>query len=103
MAQSGGEQYAKIFRKGPDYITVSMVIVLWEFQEKGFMHKVLEQPFAEAASKGIPCVLDTDTPLKVKKYIRCGMELCGEKKLKNGLSLYTLATMGGQIKPGMKG
>lgn len=76
VAQSGGEQYAKIFRKEPDYITVSMVVVLREFQGKGFMHKVLEQPFAEADSKIIPCVLDTDTPLKVKKYIRCGMELC---------------------------
>lgn len=90
VAESGGEQYAKIFRKEPDYIVVSMVVVLREFQGKGFMHRVLEQPFAEAASKGIPCVLDTDTSLKVKKYIRCGMELCGEKKIKNGISLYTM-------------
>lgn len=94
VAGSGGEQYAKIFRKEPDYITISMVVVLREFQGKGFMHKVLEQPFAEADSKNIPCVLDTDTPLKVKKYIHCGMELCGEKKLKKGLSLYTLAYQG---------
>ena len=90
-AGSGGNQYAKVFRKEPDYIVVSMVVVLREFQGKGFMHKVLEQPFAEAASKDIPCVLDMDTPLKVKKYIRCGMELCGEKKLKRGISLYTMA------------
>lgn len=91
VAESGGEEYAKIFRKEPDYIAVSMVVVLREFQGKGFMHRVLEQPFAEAASKGIPCVLDTDTPLKVKKYIRCGMELCSEKKIKYGISLYTMA------------
>ena len=90
-AQSGGEQYAKIFKKEPDYIAVSMVVVLRDFQGKGFMHKVLEQPFAEADSRNIPCVLDTDTPLKVKKYIRCGMELCGEKKIKQGISLYTMA------------
>ena len=51
----------------------------------------MEQPFAEADTKDIPCILDTDTPLKVKKYTRCGMELCGEKKLKNGISLYTMA------------
>lgn len=31
------------------------------------MHSVLGKPFAEAASEGILCVLDTDTPLKVKK------------------------------------
>lgn len=90
VAQSGGEQYAKIFKKEPDYIAVSMVVVMREFQGKGFMHKVLEQPFAEADSRNIPCVLDTDTPLKVKKYIHCGMELYGEKKIKQGISLYTM-------------
>lgn len=83
VAASGGEQYAKIFKKEPDYIAVSMVVVMREFQGKGFMHKVLEQPFAEADSRNIPCVLDTDTPLKVKKYIHCGMELYGEKKKKS--------------------
>ena len=91
MAQSGDEQYAKIFKKEQNYIAVSMVVVLREFQGKGFMHRVLEQPFAEAEKKNIPCVLDTDTPLKVKKYIRCGMKLVGEKKLKAGFSLYTMA------------
>lgn len=91
MAQSGDEQYAKIFKKEHDYIAVSMVVVLREYQGKGYMHKILEQPFAEADTKDIPCILDTDTPLKVKKYTRCGMELCGEKKLKNGISLYTMA------------
>ena len=91
VLQSGGEQYAKNFKKEPNYIAVSMVVVLREFQGKGFMHRVLEQPFAEAEKKNIPCVLDTDTPLKVKKYIRCGMKLVGEKKLKAGFSLYTMA------------
>lgn len=47
--------------------------------------------FAEAEKKNIPCVLDTDTLLKVRKYICCGMKLCGEKKLKHGISLYTMA------------
>lgn len=91
VAGSGGDQYAKVFRKEKDYIVVSMLVVLREFQGKGFMHRVLEQPCAEATSKNIPCVLDTDTPLKVKKYIRCGMELCGEKKIRHGISLYTMA------------
>lgn len=91
VMQSGGEQYAKIFKQEPNYIAVSMVVVLREFQGKGFMRRVLEQPFAEAEKKKIPCVLDTDTLLKVKKYSRCGMKLCGEKKCKHGVSLYTMA------------
>lgn len=91
VAQSGAEQYTKIFRKKKNYIAVSMVVVLREFQGKGFMHKVLAQPFDEARKKNIPCVLDTDTPVKVEKYIRCGMKLVGEKKLRHGVSLYTMA------------
>ncbi|MCM1385429.1 MAG: hypothetical protein NC243_12915, partial [Lachnoclostridium sp.] len=91
VARSGGEQYAKIFKKERNYIAVSMVVVLREFQGKGFMHKVLEQPFAEAKEKNIPCVLDTDTPVKVQKYIHCGMKLVGEKKLRQGISLYVMA------------
>ena len=46
-----------------------MVVVLREFQGKGYMRKILEQPFAEADTKDIPCILDTDTPLKSKKNI----------------------------------
>lgn len=71
-----------------------MVVVLREFQGKGFMHKIPELPFAEARAKNIPCVLDTDTPLKVKKYVKCGMKMCAKKKLKNGVSLYTMAYRG---------
>ncbi|MCM1388066.1 MAG: hypothetical protein NC231_12120 [Bacillus sp. (in: Bacteria)] len=91
VAQSGDEQYTKIFKNEKNYIAVSMVVVLREFQGKGFMHRVLEQPFAEAETKRIPCVLDTDTPLKAAKYIRCGMKQVGEKKLRRGGSLYTMA------------
>lgn len=91
VARSGGEQYAKIYKKEENYIAVSMVVVLREYQGKGFMHKVLEQPFAEARMKKIPCVLDTDTPLKVRKYMKCGMELVGKKELKHGGWLYTMA------------
>ena len=52
-----------------------------EFQGiRYIMYKILVQPFAEADTGDIPCILVTDTPLKVKKYPRCGMELCGEKR-----------------------
>ena len=67
-----------------------MVVVLKEFQGKGFMKKVLEQPFKEARTQGIPCVLDTDTKLKVTKYTKCGMKNTGKKRLKSGQYLYTM-------------
>ena len=100
VAESGGELYARLYKKEKDYVAVSMVVVLREFQGKGFMKKVLEQPFAEARELGIglvsysmthiPCVLDTDTPLKVTKYEKCGMKNTGKKALKSGASLYTM-------------
>ena len=90
VAEAGGELYAKLYKKEKDYIAVSMVVVLKEYQGKGYMHKILEHPFQEARSQGIPCVLDTDTVLKVEKYERCGMKKVGKKKLKSGQYLYTM-------------
>ena len=54
------------------------------------MKKILEHPFSEAAREGIPCVLDTDTALKVAKYTKCGMKNIAKKQLKSGQYLYTM-------------
>jgi predicted GNAT family acetyltransferase len=94
VASSSGELYAKLYKKEKDYVAVSMVVVLREFQGKGYMKKVLEHPFAEADQAGIPCVLDTDTKLKREKYTKCGMRNTGEKKLKSGQYLYTMEYRG---------
>ena len=61
-----------------------------EYQGKGYMKKILEHPFSEAAREGIPCVLDTDTALKVAKYTKCGMKNTAKKQLKSGQYLYTM-------------
>lgn len=90
VAEGGGELYAKLYKKENDYIAVSMVVVLKEYQGKGYIHKILEHPFQEARSQGIPYVLDTDTVLKVEKYKRCGMKMVGKKELKSGQCLYTM-------------
>lgn len=90
VAEGAGELYTKLYKKERDYIAVSMVVVLKGYQGKGYMHKILEHPFHEARSQGIPCVLDTDTLLKVEKYKRCGMKKVGRKKLKSGQYLYTM-------------
>lgn len=90
IAPTGSEQFRKIYKKEKDYVAVSMVVVLREFQGKGLMHQVLKEPFFIAAQNKIPCVLDTDTELKVAKYMRCGMKLVKSKKRKKGLALYTM-------------
>ncbi|MCM1167624.1 MAG: N-acetyltransferase [Lachnospiraceae bacterium] len=97
VSQSGSAHFEKLFKKEKNYIAVSMVVVLREFQGRGFMHKVLELPFSEADKKNIYCVLDTDTELKAKKYTRCGMKIAGRKKLKNNVTLYALAYRNSQL------
>ena len=90
VAGSSEELYAKVYKKEKDYVAVSMVVVLREYQGKGYMKKILEHPFSEAAREGIPCVLDTDTELKVAKYTKCGMKNTAKKQLKSGQYLYTM-------------
>ena len=90
VAGSGNALYTKLYKKEQDYVEVSMVVVLREFQGKGYMKKILAHPFKEAEELGIPCVLDTDTKLKVAKYTKCGMKNTGSKKLKSGQYLYAM-------------
>ncbi|MCD8397703.1 MAG: hypothetical protein LUD12_11090, partial [Lachnospiraceae bacterium] len=61
-----------------------------EFQGQGFLHVLLEEPFRIARERKFPCVLDTDTELKVKKYISCGMKKMAETSIKGGGTMYTM-------------
>ena len=79
VAGSSEELYAKVYKKEKDYVAVSMVVVMREYQGKGYMER-----------EGIPCVLDTDTELKVAKYTKCGMKNTAKKQLKSGQYLYTM-------------
>ncbi len=82
--------YEKIYQKEPDYVVISMVAVRREFQGQGFLHVLLEEPFRIARERKIPCVLDTDTELKVKKYVSCGMKKTAETSIKGGGTMYTM-------------
>lgn len=90
VAQGGEDLYSKVYRSESDYIVVSMAVVFPEHQGKGYLRTILELPFAEARAAGIPCVLDTDTERKVKKYASCKMKKTAEKKLRSGCCLYTM-------------
>ncbi len=82
--------YEKIYQKEPDYVVISMVAVRREFQGQGYLRVLLEEPFRIAQERKIPCVLDTDTDLKVKKYISCGMKKTAETPIKGGGTMYTM-------------
>lgn len=94
IAPTGSEQFAKVYKQEKDYIAVSMLVVLQEFQHQGFMRRLLETPFSIASERSIPCVLDTDTELKIKKYEKCGMRCSACKKMINGFPLYTMEYRG---------
>ncbi|MCD8337840.1 MAG: N-acetyltransferase [Lachnospiraceae bacterium] len=82
--------YEKLYQKEPDYVVISMVAVRREFQGRGYLRVLLEEPFCIAQERNIPCVLDTDTELKVKKYISCGMKKTAETSIKGGGTMYTM-------------
>ncbi|MCD7885952.1 MAG: hypothetical protein LUI87_20020 [Lachnospiraceae bacterium] len=82
--------YEKLYQKEPDYVVISMVAVRREFQGQGFLHVLLEEPLCIARERKIPCVLDTDTELKVKKYVSCGMKKTAETPIKGGGTMYTM-------------
>lgn len=90
LAKNADNLYEKIYKKEKDYVLVSMVVVFPEYQGKGYLRKILATPFAEAESGKIPCVLDTDTETKMKKYEACGMKLAAKKATKSGCFLYAM-------------
>lgn len=73
VIRSGRPQYARMYKHLSDYVAIPMVVVRKEYQGQGFMRKLLEEPFRIAREEDMPCVLDTDTEIKVKKYTHCGM------------------------------
>lgn len=50
----GEERYAKLYKKEKDYIAVSMVVVLKEFQGKGFMKRYWNSPLQRQESLAFP-------------------------------------------------
>ncbi len=86
---SGWVGYEKLYKKD-NYLVVFMIAVPLEYQGQGRMKPLLSFAFAEAEKLGVQCVLDTDTQLKKDKYIRCGMHLKHEQRLKSGVTVYVL-------------
>lgn len=84
-------EYEKLYKKKENYVAVSMIAVSKEYQGKGYLRKLLEDPFALAKEKNIPCVLDTDALVKAQKYMKCGMTLVQEKKISSCTTMYTLS------------
>lgn len=89
LAQRDWEDYSLAFSDLPDYVDVSFICVRPEYRHQGFFRKLMQGAFDEADQNGIPCVLDTDSEEKAKRYVHIGMTVHKEKLLESGLHMFT--------------
>lgn len=73
-----------------DYVDVSLVAVRKEYQGKGYLRKLMQEPFAIAERERIPVILDTDAEHKAKRYEHIGMRVERDEIVPSGLHLYTM-------------
>ena len=90
LDRQGWNDYTLAHVKDRDYVDVSLVAVKKEYRHQGFLRKLLHEPFALADAYGIPCILDTDSPLKAAKYEHVGMRIERHQILRSGLAMYTM-------------
>ena len=91
LLRRGWQDYTLDHMNDRDYIDVPLLAVRKEYQGKGFMRKLLEEPFREAEKHGIACILDTDSEVKASKYMHLGMTCEKKKVLESGLHMFTLS------------
>lgn len=88
--RQGWDDYTVVHMKDADYVDVSLVAIKKEYRGRGLLRALLAAPFAEADACGIPCILDTDSPLKAAKYEHIGMHAERHAVLASGLRMYTM-------------
>ena len=80
----------KLRMENKDFIKVEMLLVETDFQNKGYMHKIMNEIFKFADEYSLPVILSTDSELKKDKYVHIGMKYLYKRKLKGGIYLYEL-------------
>ena len=81
----------KFRKENKDFIEVEMVLIIKaEFQNKGYMHKIMNEVFKIADKYVLPVVLSTDSGVKKDKYVHIGMKYLYKRKLKGGIYIYEL-------------
>lgn len=90
LKRQGWTDYTLYHMNTKDYMDVCLVCVRKKYRGQGYLRKLLEEPFALAGKEGIPCILDTDTPLKAAKYEHIGMRIEKDEVLKSGIHMYTM-------------
>lgn len=80
----------KLRMENKDFIKLEMFLIETEFQNKGYMHKFMNEIFKFADEYSLPVILSTDSGVKKDKYVHIGMKYLYKRKLKGGIYLYEL-------------
>ena len=80
----------KLRMENKDFIKLEMLLIETEFQNKGYMHKIMNEIFKFADEYSLPVILSTDSEFKKDKYVHIGMKYLYKRKLKGGIYLYEL-------------
>lgn len=83
MKSSGKSLESKLKKENKQFIQIEMLVVKREYQNKGYMRKLVQIAFDKADELGIPCIVSTDGILKMKKYEHLGFNHYQDRKFKD--------------------
>lgn len=75
LSKGGKSLQDRMKKEKKKFIFVGMVCVREQYQEQGYMRKVLDMAFSEGNRLHVPVILETDAKSKCDKYMHLGMEL----------------------------
>ena len=82
MKSSGESLENKLKKENKRFIQIEMLVVKREYQNKGYMRKLVQIAFDKADELGIPCIVSTDGVLKMQKYEHLGFNHYQDRKFK---------------------
>ena len=82
MKSSGESLENKLKKENKRFIQIEMLVVKREYQNKGYMRKLVQIAFDKADELGIPCIVSTDGVLKMQKYEHLGFNHYQDRRLK---------------------
>lgn len=82
MKSSGESLEYKLKKENKRFIQIEMLVVKREYQNKGYMRKLIQIAFDKADELGIPCIVSTDGILKMQKYEHLGFNHYQDRKFK---------------------
>ena len=84
------QDYEEKYRKEKDYVDLFMVCIPEKEQGKGYLRELLKEPMQIADERNIPCILDTDSEEKMRKYRHIGFQVTDDLVLSDGNHMYTM-------------